>query len=99
MTVEQADFEARWYAKRIVDVLNKCEFDAHLNPVIGWGDPNASIPLGLGFLANGTEPPPFAIFLLNAFKTIGIIPQVASLQENVPADGILEIRVWHKPEK
>src|ERR1019366_3339335 len=47
--VEETDVEARWYAKRIVTVLRRCGFDANLNSAVGFSDPEAPIPLGLGF--------------------------------------------------
>ena len=95
---EQTDFEARWYAKRIVDVLKECGFDANSPSQIGFNDPNAPIPVGLGFFTTG-HVPPFALDILIAFRAVGIVPQVAESHRAAADDEVLTIEVWHKPEK
>jgi hypothetical protein len=97
--VEETDVEARWYAKRIVDVLRRCGFNSELKSAIGFSNPEAPIPLGLGFIEGGFTPTPHMIAVIKAFDAANLEVRVRQLNTNQTTDGILHIWVWHKPER
>jgi hypothetical protein len=99
VNVEETDVEARWYAKRIVSVLRSCGFHSTLQSRIGFSDPEAPIPLGLGFFEGGFRTTPHMIAILTAFEAENLHVRWRQMNTNAAADGILDITVWHKPEK
>jgi len=99
---DTTDFEALWYAKRITGVLKNCGLDAKMTqPHIGFGNPEDlhNPPLGLGIYVNGKQPPPLGYAIAEAFVKASLALNVLYIETNAPDDGVIEVRVWHKPEK
>jgi hypothetical protein len=100
--VLETDFEAVAFAKKIVLILRKCGFDAQRSrPYIGFGDPEnlSQSPSGFGVFLNGPTPSPPQVALLEAFERVGLKAATKNYDPNQPVDGIVTIRVWHKPER
>jgi hypothetical protein len=97
--VEQTDFEARWYAKRIVEALAECGFELELQSGIGFDEPGAPILTGLGILAEGPKLPLSMLTVKAALEKAKIPLTIAHINTNAPQSDSLKIFVWHKPEK
>jgi len=96
------DLEADRYAKRIAAILKSCRFDVIMTPPhFGFAAPEnlSDFPLGLDITAKGTQPPPAMESLVDAFRQAQVPIRLATLYGGGVADGIITIKVWHKPEK